>query len=808
MKARKRMYRGLLGVLGILTCMIAGAMPASARQSNLQVVVDSIAVEGNVRVSRANIIARMEITVGDTITRRQLREAELALWSSGQFRDIRLFAPTEVGVRTVITVRVEEEALIRRVEINGLERASPNMVRDSARLSNGIPYNPQSIITARKLIRSELADEGVPFATIQDRLEPVDGLENVFDIIIEVDEGNRVSIAQVTVAGNERVPTEDIVAAMQSKPEGFWWFRSGTYEQLTYEQDVLVSIPQLYQSRGYLDFQILSDTLVVDPVSGKARIELQVQEGPRYRIGSLEISGNRQFETDQLERLFTPRRGGLLATLGIGGDEQETETQGRVFDAIAFEDARSGIQQMYANEGYIFADITPFVEKNDQVGDEGPTVDIGINIVEHQPAFINRVMIEGNDRTYERVIRSRLSILPGDVYSQDLVLQSYQNINGLGFFESPLPTPDIQVDEETGEVDVTFRVIEKSTGAVNFGTSVGGGVGLAGFIGYDEPNLFGQAKAGSLRWDFGRFLNNFTVSYTDPALFQTRTSGTIQLFNSRDRFFQFSSGRRQRVGGSLRFGFPIPGARYTTVFAGYSIARTEYTLFEDNDDSSLFGLPPGTQSQFSVGLARNRLNHPIFPTEGTRLTWNSELNGGLLGGDGTFTKHTAEGTWWLPIGQVGDVTQGRPIVFALGASVKMGSIFGDASNFPFDRFWMGGVQFGQQLRGYDETAITPFGYFPERSGSISDVQRLGNAYLALTTELAMRLSDAISLTAFFDAGNVWADASAVNPNKLFRGAGFGGMLVTPFGPVGLDYAYGFDKPIPGWQLHFRMGPGF
>ena len=806
MKAAKLMYRRLLGVLGILACMTAGVKPASA-QANLQVVIDSIAVEGNVRVSRANIIARMELAVGDTVTRRQLRDAEQALWASGQFRDIRLYAPTEVGVPTIITVRVQEEALIRRVEINGLERASPNMVRDSSGLSNGIPYSPQGVITARELIRRELADEGVPFARVQDRLEPVDGLDNVYDIIIDVDEGNRVSIAQVTVEGNERVPTEDIVSAMQSKPEGFWWFRSGTYEQVIFEQDVLVSIPSLYQSRGYLDFQILSDTLVVDPVSGKARIELQVSEGPRYRIASLEISGNRQFETEQLERVFAPSRGGILATLGIGGEE-ETDAQGRVFDAVGFEAGRSSIQQMYANEGYIFADITPFIEKNDPVDGAEPTVDVGLNIVERQPAFINRVIIAGNDRTYDRVIRGRLSILPGDVYSQDRVIQSYQNINGLGFFETPLPTPDIQVDEETGEVDVTFRVIEKSTGAVNFGTSVGGGVGLAGFIGYDEPNLFGQAKAGSLRWDFGRYLNNFTVSYTDPALFQTRTSGTVQLFNSRDRFFQFSSGRRQRVGGSLRFGFPIPGSRYTTIFAGYSIARTEYTLFEGTDDSSLFGLPPGTQSQFSVGVARNTLNHPVFPTGGTRLSWNTELNGGLLGGDGTFTKHMAEGTWWLPIGQVGDITQGRPIVFALGTSVKMGSIFGSARNFPFDRFWMGGVQFGEQLRGYDETAITPFGYFAERSGSISDVDRLGNAFLLLTTELAMRLSDAISLTAFFDAGNVWAHASEVNPYKLYRGAGLGAMLVTPFGPVGLDYAYGFDKPNPGWQLHFRMGPGF
>ena len=146
--------------------------------------------------------------------------------------------------------------------------------------------------------------------------------------------------------------------------------------------------------------------------------------------------------------------------------------------------------------------------------------------------------------------------------------------------------------------------------------------------------------------------------------------------------------------------------------------------------------------------------------------------------------------------------------FALGLSMKAGAVFGDASAFPFDRFWMGGVQFGQALRGYGETAITPLGYFPERATDIVDIDRLGNAFLTVTAEYALRLNDQISLSAFYDAGNLWRDPWDIDPTKLFRGAGFGLQLVTPFGPIGLDYAYGFDKPIPGWQLHFRMGPGF
>ncbi len=148
------------------------------------------------------------------------------------------------------------------------------------------------------------------------------------------------------------------------------------------------------------------------------------------------------------------------------------------------------------------------------------------------------------------------------------------------------------------------------------------------------------------------------------------------------------------------------------------------------------------------------------------------------------------------------------MTFSLGLAVRGGMLFGDASDFPFDRFWMGGVNFGQQLRGYDETSITPLGYFQERSSVIRDINRLGNAFLSLTADYAMKLNDNMQLTAFYDAGNVWRNPGDVDPTKLFRGAGFGLQLVTPFGPIGVDYAYGFDRDRPGWKFHFKMGPGF
>ena len=98
--------------------------------------------------------------------------------------------------------------------------------------------------------------------------------------------------------------------------------------------------------------------------------------------------------------------------------------------------------------------------------------------------------------------------------------------------------------------------------------------------------------------------------------------------------------------------------------------------------------------------------------------------------------------------------------------------------------------------------------FPERATGINDVDRLGTTFIGFTAEYAVRMGGNISVSLFYDAGNVWSDAYDITVSNLFRGAGVGIQLVTPFGPIGLDYAYGFDKPIPGFQLHFRMGPGF
>ena len=779
--------------------------PAQAQQLRGPIRLDSVSVVGNSeRVETQSVIAVFGIQPGQEVTNRDIQLGTKALLATGLFRDIVVRAQGSSSVHIII--EVTERPILASVEITGLEHGtSPREVRDTIGLQPGRPYHPQRVLEATRFIREELAEDGIPFASVVDRTLSPEGDTGRVNLVIEVVEGQRVTVADVEFTGNEAFGDGDLVGTISSKPEGFWWFRSGGFDEADFEADLAEALPRFYSSRGYLDFQVLGDTIIIDPTSGKARIVVEVEEGERYRLGEFTVDGNRSFDTEDFESYLRTGGGGILGSLGFGGGN-DGEVIGQVFDASRFYEAVGMAEERYRNEGYLNARITPLVDKLPTVEGEEPAVRAAWQVSEGQQALINRVSISGNDYTHEWVIRNQLSVLPGDVYSQDRLLRSYQNISALGFFEAPLPLPDMQ-QEENGDVNITFNVVEKSTGSINFGTSVGGGVGLSGFVGYQQPNLFGQAKSGDLRWDFGRYINSFEASYTDPSLFQSLVSGSLSLFNSRDRFFQFASGRRRRIGMGTRLGFPWPNARNTRVFVGYGLSRTSYELFQDVDDTSLFGRPPGVQSQLTLGITRDRLDHPLFPTAGSRQSVNVELNGGWLGGDGNFVRVLNDAKWWVPVGG-GVMEAGGGLRMAMGLTLRAGAVFGNAEAFPFDRFWMGGVQFGQALRGYDETTITPLGYHPKGSVGISAIDRLGDAYLSMTAEFAFRMGGQLGLSLFYDAGSVWRDPSEFDPTRLYRGAGLGLSLVTPFGPIGLDYAYGFDKAQPGWQLHFKMGPGF
>jgi outer membrane protein insertion porin family len=777
-------------------------------------MVRDISVRGNSRIDANAIRAVSALQTGQKVSGTDIQNAIRRLMATRNYEAVNVLFEGDPTAGGTLVIEVTERPLIASLDIQGLERVSASSIRDTINFTANQPLNPQTVVRAERLIRDRLAAQGVQLASLDTTLVAVPDQPGVYQLIFNVREGNRLAIAEVDFVGNQNFSAEDLRGAIKTKKEGFLWFREGKYDRTTFQEDLLVNLPKFYGSHGYIDFNVVSDTLEVDPVSGKARLIVTVNEGPQYRLGEFAIQGAQRFPQEQLQEMWGEQRRSVLGLPFGRGDSQET---GEVFDQAALDEATARVQQLYRNEGYLYAQVDPVVER--RTGPNGERlVDVTWSIIERSPFYINTVTIEGNTFTHESVIRDRVVVYPGDVYSEDRLIQSYRSIAALGFFETPLPNPGIFPNQETGTVDLVFTVQEKQTGSINFGTSVGGGGygragGVSGFLGYSQPNLFGQAKQANLQAEYGFGRSSFTASFTDPALFGTRNSGSVSLFHTDDRYrgFSFTEGRYVRTGGSVRYGFPLLNFRWARAFAGYSISKYSYEAREEDecDVGNIFCQPSAVASTFTLAVTRDTKDHPMFPSVGTRQNIQLQQTGGPLGGDGNFQKLTGDVEWWTPVAQFGGGTPGsRPIIMTFGMLARGGAVFGDASRFPLERFFLGGTQFGQPLRGYEESTLTPFGFFDRDDPRVASEARLGDAFFSVTGEYAVRLSDMISISLFGDAGNIWNNPASINPSQLYRSLGVGATVITPFGPLGIDYAYGFDRNPPAWQLHFKISqPG-
>ncbi|HXM37141.1 MAG TPA: outer membrane protein assembly factor BamA [Gemmatimonadales bacterium] len=769
-------------------------------------VPDSIAVVGQRRNSPATVIQVSGLLAGRPLNYRDIQRAIQALYATGQFDDVAIDQTQTPAGKNVLVIRVRERPQLVKWAVRGVQRLPERSVRDKVTLTEGRPIDPAAVARARARIDSMYRAQGFYLA----RTRPLYVYERdstAVRVVFDVEEGRRVAIALVQIEGNTHFTAKQIVGQMKTHPEGFWWFRSGEYDEDRLTEDMRQRLPAFYGQRGFVDFQVLDDTLLVHEVSGKATLVVRVSEGEPYRVGTFEIVGNRRFSTEELDAFYPFGEEQRSGPLGLGRKRRSA-----YFDEQQWQDATRKLQTLYYNNGYIYVNVRPDVIRRTDP-DGKPVVDLRWVITEGQPAIVSHVEIRGNDVTHERVIREAIVIIPGDVFRQDALLASYQRISNLGFFNQPLPFPDTRPANEQGDIDVIFRVSEKRTGNVNFGASVGQGTGVGGFLGLDEPNLFGQGKRGRFQWQFGKNINDFDVSFTDPAIRESRISGTVSVHNTRVRYVIADLGRLRRRGASVQFGFPVLGDNYSRLFLSYGLDQQTFSGSSTNlSFANRFGCNDCVRSTVGASLMRDtRIDLP-FPTAGTMVQFGLSQSGGLLGGTGNFQRIDAEGKFYAPLGGLGPAASSS-VKFVLGLSTRSGFVFGNSPFFE-QLFTLGGTQFFIPLRGYDEASITPFGYDPNANARGASPNAFGKAFFTMTGELGMRVSQMLYLSAFFDAGNVWARAAQFDPTRLFRGAGVGAAIISPLGPLGIDYAYGFDRvdvngrPNPGWKLHFKLGNFF
>ncbi len=808
--------RHMLGVaLAMLSLVAAGGRVFAQDAAGKCAKPDSIVVVGNSRVDGETIRASLGVLAGAPLTGKQLQDGVKSLFGTGQFDDVQVTCEV-AGPKalTFLIVTVKERPTLSDIRVEGATRLSDKAIRGRIELIQGRPVDPGLVARAVTRIDSMYEANGYYLARI---VPETTTTKTGVQITFRVDEGHRLAISGLDVHGNSGVTAKEIVRAMKTKPEGFFFWRKGEFDEDEFAADLAERIPDLYASQGYIDFQIQRDTLLIDRTRGKALIDLTVTEGRQYKVGSFDVIGNRRFSTDEIS-VYYPFRGRApsittRATKLLLGQKIVPPD---VFDRAKWDDATSKLRTAYANQGYIYASIRPIADR--VIGpDSQPRVNLRWDIDEKSPAIINRIEIVGNDYTTENCIRDALVIIPGDVFSQDRLLRSYQNLGNLGFFDTPIAPPDTRPSGDQGDVDLIFHVKEKRTGNINFGASTGQGTGVGGFIGLDQPNLFGECKRGSIQWQFGRYINNLQASYTDPTLLSSRVSGTLTAYRSQSQYTIGDLGQSTRIGGNVSFGVPVFRSLYTRLFLSYGYEAVSY----NGDTTSLLGslanhCPDCTRSTFGVSLSHDTRVEMPFPTSGGLQTVSADLNTRLFGGGYVFQRYLTELRGYstlLTIG--GDQLGSNPIKIVAAIKAKAGAVFGDVGPFFYSQgFAMGGVQYGEQLRGYPEFSITPNGYLTGTSTYNATRASFGNAFFTSTAEVGIRFNSSIYLDTFLDAGNLYAQPRDFNPARLYKGAGIGISVVTPLGPLGLDEAYGFDKldalgrPAPGWQTHFRLGQIF
>jgi outer membrane protein insertion porin family len=742
-----------------LILLLLGAQPTYSQE------IAEIRVLGNAQADESLILESFGLGSGDVYHVDKVRRGVRALYRQGLFKDVILDAE-EGPDGIVVTIQVVENPTLLRVRYDGTDKLGEKDFREVVQLVEGQVVSAKDVDQARRDILALYHEKGHLLAEVTPELRG----EVRADLTFRIAEGKKVQVAKITFSGNEHVSDADLRDALETK-EDRWW-RGGDFKRETFEEDKRRIVARMGE-RGFVDAAIDDVKLTFSEDNERLFVEVVVSEGPRYRVGVVDVD-----------------HGGVIPENRIRGAIPLFE--GAPFNTALFEETTSNLYSLFHEQGYIYASIDAR-----RTPRENHVIDVSFRILEQEPARINRILITGNRKTKDKVIRRQLVAAPGDIFKRSRVLRSQREVYQLGFFDD-IQLDSRNADRETGAIDLVLNVEERSTGSASLGAGVNSQAGLTGFLQLSQNNFRGKGQIMSVRAEFGRF-REYEFSFTEPWLFDTPTTAGFDIFDTRRRFSEFTEKRR---GGNVRVGRPFPWLDYTRVSARYSIAEYELAAepgFEDEigDVDPVTGDRTGVSnsliSAITLTFARNSVDSPFFPTRGSSTVWVNEFGGGILGGDEhyyltTFTKRSYFRTFSK---------------FVLSLSGRVGVLTGthDPKQVPFwKRFRLGGISVNG-LRGYDDFSIVPNESLPTTGG---------RSMMILTAEMRYPIVQAVQGLAFFDAGNTWANIGETDFTDLRRGAGLGVRIDVPMvGQLGFDYGYGFDRTLrrggPGWQFHFQIG---
>lgn len=768
--------------------LLGTLLPLSAQLPEGRVRILSVRVEGTRFADPTTVLLLSGLRAGDTLQLGgdRLQRALRNLWQRGQFSDVQILVERVTPMGVALLIHVEEFPRLAALEIEGAQQLPERRIRDALARAPGDLISPAVVLQMRRKVEELYRQEKLTLLRVEITERPAD-TPGYVAVRIRVWEGPTPRVASVRFVGNELLGADELLDAFEeTRPKRWWQFwRSARFDADKYAQDKQ-RLLELYRRQGFLDAEIVRDSIAMDSATGKVSITIWVHEGARYYIRRIRFVGNTVFPEEVLVERLGMRPGELYNVERFEKNLRGNEDQ-------------SDVASLYLDRGYLSVEL---LKEESRVAPD--SVDITVRVLERRRYRIRRVDIVGNTKTKDKVIRRELYTFPGDYFSRSAIIRSIRALGVLNYFNPEALRPDVRlVDEE--QVDLIYRVEERSTDVLNASIGLAQGIGVTGSVGISlnnfsllEPLRGGAGQVFTFNWEAAAigYLRQFSLGFTEPWLFDEPTT---LGFNAYDVRYSYSYDLRQ-TGITLNLGrrFRFPDDYF----------RGDWQLvLQRNDQRSSQGLyRQGVTTEISLGQTVTRLsfNSLIFPTSGSRVSLSARWALGALGiGTTDYLRMGFSAEFATPL--LSAALSERLVLYL---SSEVGYLKGLRSDttIPANQFFqMGGSGLGgfnvTPLRGYPDVSIGPRG-----GGTV--VARHG-------VELRFALSlhpIPIYVLAFAEAGNVWATPRQMDPFGLKRSAGIGmRLLMLPLGLLGFDYGYGFDpddrtgKPRSGWNFHFQLG---
>lgn len=795
-KGFSKVFRNYSRHVFVILISLSSGLNLVAQQRQEVYKILGISVEGQISAEPQAIIANSGLKVGDDISfpSEETRSAIQRLYQLKLFDDIQIAVERRVQDGFYLVIRVIENPRLESLEIVGNDALSESDVKKHANLAKGQLLTDQELWRVVHDLRTQYEKDGYLNARIETELIASKDTTSRRKVLkLTIDEGPKVKVDKIRFHGNTAFDESDLKGKMKETSERRWWkfWSTNKFDQKKYEEDKKLILTYL-RKNGYRDAEIIRDSISFDQSRKFMSIDVWLREGRQYRVRNIVWEGNTKYPTELLN-----------ARLGFA--------TGDVFDRSKFEENlfrnknENDVASIYYDNGYLLFQVDP-----EEVRVAEDSLDIFLRVREKNQFRIGRLLISGNTKTYEKVIRRELHTRPGDYFSKSAIMRSIRQLSQLNYFNPEKIKPDYRiVDEKT--VDLEYSVEEKSSDTFNMSVGYSGGFGFNGGLGLtfnnfsiSEPLRGGGGQVLNFEWQFGEGnrYRTFSIGFQEPWMFDTPT---LLGFNVSDTRVIYFDANYRVSGASIRVGRRLKWPDY--------LFRGDWTLRYQRTDVVSAGdfYRPGITTQLGIAqvISRNSTDSPIFPTYGSSFSLLTEINGGpFLPGTSKYHKHVFGADWYIPL-------FGNQRI-ALMLSSQFGFIFGfqDDPQIPYqDYYYMGGTGLGQfsttALRGYEDRTIGS----KTASGNIIG----GKGMVKLTTELRFALAiNPIPIYAllFAESGNTWAETKQMDPLDLKRSAGVGiRLLINPIGLVGFDYGYGFDStslsgPPSGWKFHFQFGRSF